>query len=122
MPGQIVTYHPAAPPTDALKTAHPEDRKQWRKERPIYSGVLAYFPDAIAEVAHVSFLGNQQHNPGEPLHWAREKSTDHLDCIARHLTDHAAGRPTDDDTALHLAKVAWRALAELQVFLEKEKA
>lgn len=91
----------------------------WRKERPLYSGVLAYFPDALLEVAHVSFLGNKQHNPGQPLHWAREKSTDHLDCCARHITDHSKD-PVDTDGALHLAKNAWRALAELQTFLEKQ--
>jgi hypothetical protein len=92
--------------------------KTWRKQRPLYSGVLAYFPKALMEVAHVSFLGNAQHNPGEPLHWAREKSTDHLDCIARHVTDHSVN-PIDDDGALHLAKAAWRALAELELYLER---
>jgi len=100
--------------------SHPINQKVWRKERPLYSGVLAYFPDALLEVAHVSFLGNKQHNPGQPLHWAREKSTDHLDCIVRHVTDHAVN-PIDTDGALHLAKAAWRALAELQLFLEKER-
>jgi hypothetical protein len=95
---------------------------QWRKERPLYSGCLAYFPDALMEVAYVSFKGNEQHNPGEPLHWAREKSTDHLDCCLRHLADHAKGTIEDGDMGKHLAKNAWRALAELQTFLEKERA
>jgi hypothetical protein len=89
--------------------------KQARKERPIATGVLAYFPDAIAEVAHVSFVGNQQHNPGQPMHWARHKSTDQSDCIARHLTE--AGT-IDDDGLRHSAKLAWRALALLQLELE----
>ena len=44
----------------------PTDPKE-RKKIPIYSGVLKYFPDAIAAVAAVSFAGNEQHNPGEPL-------------------------------------------------------
>jgi hypothetical protein len=100
----------------------PTQTAQWRKERPVYSGVLAYFPDAILEVAYVSFKGNEQHNPGQPLHWAREKSTDQLDCVARHLIDHAKNIPDDNGMGLHLAKVAWRALAELQLFLEREKA
>ena len=108
------------PTTEELKAAHPEDRKLWRKQRPVYSGVLAYFPDALMEVAYVSWLGNQQHNPGQPLHWAREKSTDHLDCIARHLIDHSKD-PVDDDGGLHLAKDAWRALAALQLYLEAKK-
>lgn len=85
-----------------------------RKATPIYSGVIKYFPLALAAVARVSKKGNDQHNPGQPLHWAREKSTDHEDCIARHLTDHAAGVMLDSDGESHLAKIAWRALAALQ--------
>jgi hypothetical protein len=92
--------------------------KQARKERPIARGVLDYFGEAIAEVAHVSFIGNQQHNPGEPLHWAKEKSTDHADCIARHLIDRGK---LDDDGMRHSAKAAWRALAMLQIELDQEK-
>ena len=93
-----------------------------RKSTPIYSGVVKYFPRALAAVARVSKSGNDQHNPGQPLHWAKEKSTDHEDCIMRHLTDHASGEPHDDDGQLHLAKVAWRALAALQTYLEKSSA
>ncbi len=92
-----------------------------RKDTPVYSGVINYFPDAIREVARVSFIGNEQHNPGEPLHWAKGKSTDHEDCLLRHLMDHKAGIVIDDDTALHLGKVAWRALAALQTYLDQEK-
>ena len=62
----------------------PEDSAK-RKEYPVFSGLIDYFPDALAEVAHISYIGNQKHNPGQPLHWSRDKSNDHLDCIARHL-------------------------------------
>lgn len=99
----------------------PSDPKE-RKATPIYSGVVKYFPLALAAVARVSKAGNDQHNPGQPLHWAREKSTDHEDCIMRHLTDHAAGNKVDSDGELHLAKVAWRALAALQTEEEKRLA
>lgn len=86
-----------------------------RKERPIYSGVLKYFPLALLEVARCSYLGNEQHHPGEPLHWDRTKSTDEADALMRHLLD--AG--TDDTDGIpHTAKVAWRALALLQKELE----
>lgn len=87
-----------------------------RKATPIYSGVLMYFPRAIAEIARVSKAGNDQHNPGQPLHWAREKSTDHHDCIARHLLE--AGS-FDTDGQRHSAKLAWRALAALEIELER---
>lgn len=89
-----------------------------RKARPIYSGVLRYFPDALLEVAHCSHVGNEQHNPGAPLHWDRAKSTDEPDALARHLLD--AGT-RDDDGVRHSAKVAWRALAMLQKEIEAER-
>lgn len=91
---------------------------QRRKERPIYSGVVKYFPRALACVAGVSFVGNEQHNPGAPLHWDRNKSQDELDALMRHLADHASGEVFDSDNQRHLAKVAWRALAMLEKELE----
>lgn len=88
-----------------------------RKNLPITSGVLDYFPLAVAEVARVSKAGNDQHNPGQPLHWAKGKSMDHADCIARHLIDRGS---RDSDGMRHSAKLAWRALALLQTELENE--
>jgi hypothetical protein len=90
-----------------------------RKGTPIFSGVLAYFPDALAEVARVSKAGNDQHNPGQPLHWAKEKSRDEADALVRHLLD--VGK-RDTDGQRHAAKVAWRALALLQREIEMERA
>jgi hypothetical protein len=92
---------------------------QERKDTPIFSGVLAYFPDALAEVARVSKAGNDQHNPGQPLHWAKEKSTDEADALVRHLLEHGT---RDSDGMRHSAKVAWRALALLQRELDAEAA
>ena len=89
-----------------------------RKAMPMASGVLDYFPDALAEVAKVSKIGNDQHNPGQPLHWARGKSMDHPDCIVRHLVDRGT---VDTDGGLHSAKLAWRALALLQEECEAKK-
>jgi len=89
-----------------------------RKQRPVYSGVLKYFPDAIMEVAHCSWLGQQQHNPDLPLAWDREKSGDELDALVRHLMQ---ADEMDEDGVLHAAKVAWRALAYLQKLLETNK-
>lgn len=89
-----------------------------RKEIPIYSGVLMYFPDAIKEIAKTSFIGNQQHNPDKPLHWDRSKSGDELDALTRHLMQ--AGT-FDTDGIRHSAKIAWRALANLQKEIENQK-
>ena len=88
-----------------------------RKNTPVFTGVLKYFPDAIKEIAKVSLAGNNQHHPEKPLHWDRNKSTDELDALARHLID--AGT-FDTDGIRHSAKVAWRALANLQKELEKK--
>lgn len=86
-----------------------------RKQRPVFTGVIKYFPKAIMEIANVSLAGNEQHHPDKPLHWDRNKSTDDFDALARHLID--AGT-IDSDGIRHTAKVAWRALACLEKELE----
>lgn len=90
-----------------------------RKGVPIFSGVLRYFPDALADVARLSKIGNDKHNPGEPLHWSRGKSNDHGDCIVRHQIEFDQ---IDTDKVLHATKVAWRALAQLQTTIEELRA
>lgn len=97
-------------------TTEKKDEAKQRKERPLARGCFDYFPDALLEVAHVSFVGNEQHNPGEPMHWDKGKSPDHADCLLRHLGDRGT---TDTDGLFHTAKVAWRALALLQVEIEE---
>lgn len=94
----------------------PSGAKQ-RKDIPLYSGLIRYFPLALMAVAELSRIGNEQHNPGKPLHWDRSKSTDELDALMRHLFD--AGT-IDIDKVRHSTKVAWRALANLQKELEAE--
>jgi hypothetical protein len=88
----------------------------WRKQRPLVTGVLDYFPDALLEVAYASWKGNEQHNPGQPLHWDRSKSSDEPDALGRHLAER--GTVDTSDGVRHSAKVAWRALAMLQKELE----
>jgi hypothetical protein len=90
-----------------------------RKSMPVYSGVLKYFPDALKEVSKCSLAGNNQHHPNKPLHWDKNKSTDNEDALVRHLIDHSIN-PVDEDGVLHLSKVAWRALAALQIYLDKK--
>lgn len=96
------------------------DEAEKRKMTPMYSGCLAYFPDALAEVSQNSMVGHYQHNnPNDPMYWDRSKSSDELDAIIRHLADHSKD-PYDADGRLHLSKVAWRALAMLQKFIEEK--
>lgn len=107
----------AAPP-DQPRSGRLLDRltSDERKRYPITTGLFDYFPDALAAVANVSFEGNEKHNPGQPLHWSRGKSMDHVDCEARHLIQ----RGGFDGSIRHSAARAWRALADLQEELEAE--
>jgi len=93
-----------------------ESKAQKRKDTPVFSGVLKYFPNALKEVAKCSKAGNDQHHPDKPLHWDMDKSKDEYDALTRHLIDHTVD-PLDDDGVLHLTKVAWRALAGLERYL-----
>lgn len=115
--------------SDILKDIKPDkltldysdmDEAKRRKMTPMFSGCLAYFPDALALVAQNSMVGHYQHNdPNEPMYWDRSKSSDEMDAIIRHMADHSKD-PYDTDGRLHMSKVAWRSLAFLQKFIEEE--
>lgn len=109
---RIVPVKPPALPT--------EDKD--RKVLPVFTGPLMYFPHALLEVARVCKVGNDQHNPGQPMHWAREKSTDQMNTALRHMMDHGLGNQKDTDGTYHLAKAAWRILAELELAVERDLA
>lgn len=94
----------------------PEDSAT-RKGIPLHTGLLRYFPSALAAVAQVSRVCNDKHNPDQELQWSKENSNDHQDALLRHLVDAAedpVARDPEDGTLL-AAKVAWRALAHLQI-------
>jgi len=91
----------------------PEDAAE-RKQYPLYRGLLRYFPDALAAVSHVSWVGNNQHHPDKPLHWDKSKSTDEPDALMRHVVE--------GETDLHArAQASWRALAWLQRGIEEKR-
>jgi hypothetical protein len=98
------------------KNSLPEEDSE-RGELPMASGLLDYFPNALAEVARHSKKAGDKHHPGEPIHWERSKSTEHRDKIMRHLVD--SGKK-DKDGNRHSTGLAWRALALLQEELEAE--
>lgn len=101
-----------------MKTApqFPKDASS-RKAIPIATGFVDYFPDAIIEIAKLSLIANEQHNPGQPLHWSREKSSDDADALMRHFLSRGT---LDEEGIRHTAKVAWRALAMLQREIESD--
>jgi hypothetical protein len=90
-----------------------------RKTYPLREGLFGYFYNALVRVANVSFKGNEQHNPGQPLHWARGKSKDQLDCALRHIGEYD---PQDfsAESEEALSAAAWRVLAELEIYLERK--
>lgn len=103
---------PGGAPTRAtiLPTAAAE-----RKKFPVATGFLDYFPDAVAAVANLSYVGNEQHNPGQSLRWDRAKSQDESDTMLRHFLQRGT---LDSDGVRHTVKMAWRAMALLQKELE----
>lgn len=94
----------------------PEDQDE-RNQMLLFDGFMAYFPNAMAEVAKLSYAATKQHHPDQPMHWDRSKSTDHLNKIGRHMID--AGK-LDDKGQRHSAALAWRAMANLQEELERD--
>ena len=93
-----------------------------RKHVPIASGFMDYFPDAMAAVAELSYLGNEKHNAGEPLHWSKEKSNDHADCLIRHFLQRGTWDTLMDQPVRHTTEMVWRALAILQLEIEASRA
>lgn len=89
-----------------------------RKNYPVSSGVLDYFPDALLAISQISKAGNDQHNPGLPLQWDRSKSGDEADAFMRHFLQRGL---LDTDGKRHTAKAAWRILALLQKEIEQEQ-
>jgi hypothetical protein len=110
----------------------PQDDQE-RKDAPLFRGLLGYFPAALFEVAAHSLDSDKKHNPGNvngPT-WVRAKSSDHEDCIVRHVIDAGPrrtwlrrlpawllekipGSSARDARRYHLRCLAWRALALLQ--------
>jgi hypothetical protein len=113
-------FKPVTPGLDHIlagKAYLPTD-PQDRKATPIVTGFLDYFPLACLEVSRVSVAGNNQHNPGQPLHWARGKSGDQADTAVRHIMERGA---VDVDGQYHMAKAIWRMMADFQIFLEEKR-
>lgn len=122
----------------------PNDSKA-RYHYPIASGCIAYFPAALAGVAKHSYIGGAKYNDGALVH-LRYISTEHMDCIGRHMLDlqdllAAAARgeqmtkayvydfeakqdvlvdlPVEDAILIECNAMAWRSLALSQELHEK---
>jgi hypothetical protein len=92
-----------------------------RKKFQMWTYLTEYFPDSLEAEVQVAVVGNEQHNKGEPMHWARSKSADQMNTAFRHMWDHKTVGPKDTDGCYHLAKAIWRLKAELQLTIERER-
>lgn len=114
--GEVIEAQAMGEPLPAVRGNQLPEDDAVRGQYPMAEGCLDYFPNALAEVSRISFEGNQKHNPGQPMHWARGKSTDHRNKIIRHTVD---SRDDTEAAIEHAAQAAWRALALLQEKIEK---
>lgn len=108
---------------------------QARKDFPLLTVLVAYFPDAVEALVALCVQGNIQHKvddsavnpfklPEDTITWDRSKSTDNGNTAMRHLWDHnrakrGVGSVIDNDKVLHIVKAFWRAGAEAQLTIER---
>lgn len=81
--------------------------------------MLAGFPRALAEVAHVTTVGAKKYTPHG---WSKVEngSERYMDAFARHMLAEARGEVIDTDTgSLHKAQMVWNLLASLELDLRK---
>jgi hypothetical protein len=121
---ECVTITACVPGIIAKPAPAPTSESAKRKGMPLFSGFLQYFPKSCLAVSEHSRKGNDKHNPGQPLHWAKAKSQDHADCVGRHLIDIGPEwDAVDDETgSLHAVALVWRAHALLETVLEAKAA
>jgi hypothetical protein len=90
---------------------------------PIYQGLLAKFPRALAEIAKVSAYGAKKHQVSLMSNnylTVPDASTVYADAVGRHILAQALEGPVNhaDGGMLHKAQLAWNALADLEVWLK----
>ncbi len=81
------------------------------------------FPRAIEAVARVSEAGDAKHNGTVRSYLSVENGhQEYSESMMRHIFDEIIEGPIElEDGSLHAAKIAWGALARLEIHLEKAK-
>ena len=111
----LESYRTVEPAVGGPKTSPFPTESQERLKYPVFSGVMMYFPDAIAALAKHSLDSFKQHNPdGGPIWWDPSKSIGTLDQLTRHSIDAQVAFSAGDfkKAEKEAAAVHWRA-AEL---------
>lgn len=106
----------------------PISESDLRNHMPVSSGCFDYYPQILLLVALLSSVGTKKHNAGLPMHWARDRSTDHDNKILRHTMERGGGEwySYDREDGMvqrvfipHVVAAAWRALAQGQQEIEE---
>ena len=79
---------------------------------------VSYFPDALVVAGRLCVASNEKHNPGEPVHWAKEKSNDHWGSWGRHTSNLRTVDP--ESGMLHDISWLWRTCAINQTRIDNE--
>ena len=91
-----------------------------RKATPI-DAIFKFWPDAMVALAQHIWKGNEKYNPEHPkIGWIREKSSDHVGSMTRHLCYDYVKATTKEAKVKVMSAIAWRALAELQLLTEEK--
>ena len=91
-----------------------------RKATPI-DAIFKFWPDAMVALAQHIWKGNEKYNPEHPkIGWIREKSSDHVGSMTRHLCYDYVKASTREAKIKVMSAIAWRALAELQLLAEEK--
>ncbi len=104
-------------PDSPFTTVGLTDDAEARKSAPVDDVINGYFPNTVIELARYAKYGNDKHNPGEELHWAYTKSTDHGNCLMRHQMQ--ADEIDPSSGYYHAVAVAIRALMQCETILLK---
>jgi hypothetical protein len=101
--------------------AHQPGAKFDHGKPPIARGCLHYFPRALAAVANVSAVGARKY-AWDGWRTVPDGPTRYADAQARHELAIGRGEAVDAETqCLHLAHVAWNALARLELALATDE-
>jgi len=108
------------PDTQSRESGFENATDEVRKATPI-DAIFKFWPDAMVALAQHIWKGNEKYNPEHPkIGWIREKSSDHVGSMTRHLCYDYVKASTREAKIKVMSAIAWRALAELQLLTEEK--
>lgn len=107
---------------ETSEAQHTPGFKDDRAKPKVWQGIIRYFPLAIREVSHLSELGSYKYTWGGWAH-VEDGRTRYSDALGRHLVDECldANGIDPSDGIYHDVKIAWNALARLEIRLRARR-